>query len=207
MRKFFKEFKEFITRGNVLDMAVGIIIGSAFTAIITALVGNILTPLINCIPGSDGTSALQLVLRDPVVDEATGAVLKEAVVLDFGAVISAVVTFLITAFVLFIIVKTINSVRAGGKKLRDEAMGKAEYKQLRRDLKAQGMTRAQIEAEIDKAIAEKAAAAKAEQERKEAEEKANKPETLLKEIRDLLARSAGDDAVAAKLSSQDDAQN
>ena len=68
MKKFFKEFKEFITRGNVLDMAVGIIIGGAFTAIITALVNNILTPLINWIPGADGTGALQLVLRDAVLD-------------------------------------------------------------------------------------------------------------------------------------------
>ena len=119
MKKFFKEFKAFITRGNVLDMAVGIIIGGAFTAIITALVGHILTPLINWIPGSDGTSALQLVLREPTLDE-TGAVIKEAIILDFGAVISAVVTFLITAFVLFLIVKTVNSVRAGGKKYRAE---------------------------------------------------------------------------------------
>ena len=61
MKKFFKEFKEFITRGNVLDMAVGIIVGGAFTAIVNSLVKNILTPLINWIPGADGTSALQVV--------------------------------------------------------------------------------------------------------------------------------------------------
>ena len=64
MKKFFKEFKEFITRGNVLDMAVGIIVGGAFTAIVNSLVKNILTPLIYWIPGADGTSALQVVLRD-----------------------------------------------------------------------------------------------------------------------------------------------
>ena len=69
MKKFLKEFKEFISRGNVMDMAVGIIIGGAFTAIINAVVGNILTPLINAIPGADGTSALQIVLRDPVLAE------------------------------------------------------------------------------------------------------------------------------------------
>ena len=57
MKKFAKEFKQFITRGNVLDMAVGIIVGGAFTAIITSLVNNILTPLINWIPGADNTGA------------------------------------------------------------------------------------------------------------------------------------------------------
>ena len=125
MKKFFKEFKEFITRGNVLDMAVGIIVGSAFTAIITALVANILTPLINWIPGADNTGALQVVLRKAVLDEASN-VLTEALVIDFGAVISAVITFLITAFVLFIILKTINSIRKKGEKLREQLKKKEE---------------------------------------------------------------------------------
>ncbi len=128
MKKFFKEFKEFITRGNVLDMAVGIIIGGAFTAIITALVNNILTPLINWIPGADGTGALQLVLRDAVLD-AEGNVVTQALIIDFGAVISAIITFLITAFVLFLIVKTVNSVRARGEKLKEEHKNKMEAKE------------------------------------------------------------------------------
>ena len=115
---FWKEFKEFISRGNVLDMAVGIIIGGAFTAIITAVVNNILTPLLQMIPGmgEDGFGALQLVLRDAVVEE--GAVVAEAVVLDFGIVISALITFLLTAFVLFLIVRTVNRVRARADELR-----------------------------------------------------------------------------------------
>ena len=129
MKKFFKEFKEFITRGNVLDMAVGIIVGSAFTAIITALVANILTPLINWIPGADNTGALQVVLRKAVLDEA-GNVLTEALVIDFGAVISAVITFLITAFVLFIILKTINSIRKKGEKLREQ-LKKTEEEEIK----------------------------------------------------------------------------
>ncbi|MDE7264690.1 MAG: large conductance mechanosensitive channel protein MscL, partial [Clostridia bacterium] len=114
MKKFFKEFKEFISRGNVLDMAVGIIIGSAFTAIITAVVGNILTPLINWIPGTGDTGALQVVLRNAVYAE-DGSVLTEALVIDFGSVISAIITFLITALVLFLIIKAINDVLSGGK--------------------------------------------------------------------------------------------
>ena len=125
MKNFFKEFKEFITRGNVLDMAVGIIVGGAFTAIITALVNNILTPLINWIPGADNTGALQVVLRQAVLDDA-GNVITPALIIDFGAVISAVITFLITAFVLFLIVKTVNTVRAGGKKAREKRKKKGE---------------------------------------------------------------------------------
>ena len=133
MKKFFQEFKEFISRGNVLDMAVGIIIGGAFTAIITALVNGILTPLINSIPGAESTSALQLVLVPAVTEvvEGTTVFVKEAVIIDFGAVISAVITFLITAFVLFLVVKVINGIRNGGKKLVDKQKKKLE-KQLKK---------------------------------------------------------------------------
>lgn len=119
MKKFFKEFKTFITRGNVLDMAVGIIVGGAFTAIITALVNNILTPLINWIPGADNTGALQVVLRDAITDDA-GDVITEALIIDFGAVISAIISFLVTAFVLFLIIKTVNHVREKSEKLVEE---------------------------------------------------------------------------------------
>ena len=166
MKKFFKEFKEFITRGNVLDMAVGIIIGGAFTAIITAIVGNILTPLINWIPGSDGTGALQVVLREAVLD-ADKNVVTEALVIDFGAVISAVVTFLITAFVLFLIVKAINSVRAGGKKLAEKHKKAIEKKLAKGEITAEQAAAEQAEAAVEAAPAETT-------------------DDLLREIRDLL---------------------
>ncbi len=114
---FFGEFKEFITRGNVLDMAVGIIIGGAFTAIITALVSGILTPLLQMIgAGDDGFGALQIVLREATTNAAGAEV--PAVVLDFGIVISAIVTFLLTALMLFTIVYTINHIRAHAEKLK-----------------------------------------------------------------------------------------
>ncbi len=165
MKKFFKEFKEFITRGNVLDMAVGIIIGGAFTAIITALVNNILTPLINWIPGADGTGALQLVLRDAVLD-AEGNVVTQALIIDFGAVISAIITFLITAFVLFLIVKTVNSVRARGEKLKEEHKKKKEAK----------------EEEVIEEVVQEAAKPVVE----EVKVSTSSTEELLAEIRDLL---------------------
>ena len=119
MKKLFKEFKDFISRGNVMDLAVGMIIGAAFTAIITAIVNGILKPLINLIP--IGETGLQTVLRHAVVDEA-GNVLTEALILDWGAVISAIITFLLTALVLFMIVKIFNTM----KKKAEDAKAKAE---------------------------------------------------------------------------------
>ena len=161
MKKFFKEFKDFISRGNVLDMAVGIIIGSAFTAIITALVSGILTPLINSIPGADQTSALQLVLVPATED-------KAAVILDFGAVISAVITFLITAFVLFCIVKTFNTIREGGKKAAEK-----RKKAIEKKLKKGEITAEEAAVEVAEVAAEPAAPVETTDE-------------LLREIRDLL---------------------
>lgn len=164
---FWKEFKEFITRGNVLDMAVGIIVGGAFTAIITALVNNILTPLLQMIPGmgEDGFGALQVVLRSAAVDPTTGAVLSEAVVLDFGVVISAIISFLLTAFVLFLIVRTVNRIR----RRAEEAKAKKEAEEA-----------AKKEAEE--------AAAKAAEPAPEPVPPAPTTEELLAQIRDLLAR-------------------
>ena len=114
---FFGEFKEFITRGNVLDMAVGIIIGGAFTAIITALVNGILTPLLQMIGvGDDGFGALQVLLNRAAYEAAPETVTP--IILDFGIVISAIVTFLLTALMLFTIVYTVNRIHAHAEKVK-----------------------------------------------------------------------------------------
>lgn len=125
MKKLLQEFKAFINKGNVMDLAVGMIIGSAFTAIVTALVQNILTPLINWIPGTGDTGALQTVLREAVTDEA-GNVITPALILDWGAVISAIITFLCTAIVLFLIVKLFNKMKEAGEKAKEAAVCKDE---------------------------------------------------------------------------------
>lgn len=106
MKNLVSEFKEFINRGNVIDMAVGIIIGSAFTAIVTALTTNIVNPLIMLITGGNGTEVSGLVI--PVPGSDTG--------IDFGAFISAVINFLIVAFIVFLMVKAFNKMKDGGKK-------------------------------------------------------------------------------------------
>ena len=182
--KLWKEFKAFINKGSVLDLAVGMIIGSAFTAIVTALVKGILQPLINMIPLGDGKS-LQVVLRNPVVDEA-GTVIKEAVIMDFGAVISAIVTFLLTALVLFAIIKLINSVKGGFTGLKnDTEFLESLTPEEKATIKGKVPTRKELKA--IKAARDEAAEKAAEEEAAKAEaEKAESTDDLLRDIRDLL---------------------
>ncbi|MBO4476836.1 MAG: large conductance mechanosensitive channel protein MscL [Lachnospiraceae bacterium] len=92
-----KEFKEFISKGNVMDMAVGIIIGGAFTAIVNALVANILMPLIGLIAGGSAVSDLSFSIKDTVF--------------NYGALLQAIIDFVLIAFVLFLIIKAMNKMR------------------------------------------------------------------------------------------------
>lgn len=103
MKKFFKEFKDFITRGNVLDMAVGVIVGGAFTAIITALTSQILQPLINWLLAGTGSGLEDAVtMLKPVYDEATNALdMAKSIYINWGAFITAVINFILVAFILF----------------------------------------------------------------------------------------------------------
>ena len=125
MRKLFKEFKDFISRGNVLDLAVGMIIGAAFTAIITSIVNYVLKPLISLIPvGNDGT--FKTVLREQVVEiqEGVEVITQAEVAIIWSEVISAIISFLATALVLFIIIKVINSARRAAEKAKADLEAK-----------------------------------------------------------------------------------
>ena len=106
MKKFLAEFKEFISRGNVIDLAVGVIIGGAFSAIVTSLTDNIIKPLINCIGGAEVQGKIHLVGDNYI---------------DYGSFISAVINFLIMAFVLFLLVKAMNKMMSLGKKKEEPA--------------------------------------------------------------------------------------
>ncbi len=122
MKKFFKEFKEFITRGSVLDMAVGVIVGSAFTAIVTALSNNILKPIINWILtlifGQNSLSDIYTYLKKVEVDGVVD--LTQSIYIDWGAFINAIINFIIIAFVLFVIVKTINNFQRKMRELEEK---------------------------------------------------------------------------------------
>ena len=186
MKKFFEEFKKFIARGNVVDMAVGVIIGGAFSSIVTALTNQILMPIINwilaAIIGKDGMEGAVTILSR-AEDELGNLDLANSIYIDWGAFITAIINFLLIALVLFLIIKALNMASDGLKKSADKyaPLTKQEIRELRK----QGKTGAEIEqAAKDKAAAEEQAAALA------AEEAAkNAPKTqeqLLGEIVEIL---------------------
>ena len=184
MKKFFSEFKKFISRGNVIDLAVGVIIGGAFTAIVTALTNGVLKPLINfiisLIIGGDDATGIYSFLK-PVYD-ADGVIdMAASIYIDWGALISAIINFFLIAFVLFLIIKAINKAKDMGA--TDEKM---EKKIAKRQAAGKKLTKKQ-----EKYLAAKEAArVAAEEEAKKAEEEANKlsrSEQLLTEIKELLA--------------------
>ena len=110
MKKFFVEFKEFISRGNVMDMAIGVIIATAFGKITTSLVNDVFMPLIGYIIGGVDLSTLNITLSPAVLDEA-GEVVKEAVVIGIGTFLTTVIDFILVAFVVFLVVKAFNAAK------------------------------------------------------------------------------------------------
>ena len=193
MKKFFQEFKKFITRGNIVDMAVGVIVGSSFTAIVNGLSNFVLKPLINAL--------LALLLGGDALDQvytylvkaydAEGAIdLTKSIYIDWGSFINAIINFFLVAFVLFSIVKIINKVREGGKKLETEAREGRPSKEDRKEMKKRGIKFSDADAVADyyEEKAQKEAAAKAAAAEKARLEKEANPSTedLLKQIRDLL---------------------
>jgi len=108
--KMLQEFKQFAMKGNVVDMAVGIIIGGAFGKIVSSMVNDILMPPIGILLGGVNFSDLKLVLKDKMIDSA-GSVIKEAVTLNYGQFIQTTIDFLIIAAAIFILIKGMNSMK------------------------------------------------------------------------------------------------
>ena len=107
MKKFFEEFKEFALKGNVMDMAVGVIIGAAFGNIITALTENVINPLIGCIGNPEVTGFVIPLIKGQEI--------------NLGALITAIINFILMAFVLFLVIKAMNKAMTIGKKKEEEA--------------------------------------------------------------------------------------
>ncbi len=206
MKKFFGEFKKFITRGNVVDMAVGVIVGGAFTAIVNGLSNFVLKPLINyllfLISGGKGNplEAIYTFLHTvPQVDE-TGAEiagtidLTKSIYIDWGSFINAIINFFLIALVLFIIVRTINSIRtkhdevaAGIRTAKPTKEEKAEMKAAGINYKDNDAVMAFRDAKAQKQAEEEAEAARIAEE-EAAKERALNPTTedLLKDIIKIL---------------------
>ena len=113
-----KEFKEFITRGNVLDMAVGVIIAGAFGKITASLVNDVVMPFIGWIFGGADLTKLNIVLREAVMDGEE--VVKEAVTIGIGTFISTIIDFIIIALIVFLIVRAFNRAREAAEKKKAE---------------------------------------------------------------------------------------
>ncbi len=111
MKKFMEEFKAFIARGNVMDMAIGVIIGGAFASITGSLVSNIITPLLAALFNSPNTDALNITLRAATED-------TEAIVLGLGTFIGTIINFLIIALVIFSVIKALNKASEMAKALK-----------------------------------------------------------------------------------------
>ena len=118
MKKIIAEFKEFISRGNVMDMAIGVIIATAFGKITTSLVNDVLMPLISWLVGARDMSALNLLVRPEVLNDA-GEVVLESITIGFGTLLGTVIDFILVALVVFAIVKAANMARARLEKQKE----------------------------------------------------------------------------------------
>lgn len=215
VKQFFDEFKKFIMRGNVLDMAVGVIVGGAFTAIVNGLSNYILKPIINwlivLVLGKEGLTGAVTFLSKTyklvdtgTVDASGAAILKteidlaNSIYIDWGQFISAIINFLLIAFVLFTIVKVMNGLAEAQEKAAQEY--KTE-KAIMKKYRKLGLNKKQAHAKYAEDLAAEKAAAeakaaeetrvaeeKAAEEARIAEEKATANTRLLEEIRDLLKK-------------------
>ena len=193
MKKIWQEFKKFINRGNVVDMAVGVAVASAFTAIVTAFTKGFVSPIIAMITGESSLSALKYVLRPEVLAEDGVTVVTPEVALLWGAFVQAILDFLIIAVVFFAVIKVVATLRKHAEKVQKEMKN---YFTDADEKEAAAKAEAEAKAAAEKAEAEAMAAADAlaaaEAARAACEEKAKeaarleREETLLREIRDLL---------------------
>lgn len=124
MKKFFSDFRAFINKGNVVDMAVGVVIATAFGAITKSLVADVIMPLISLATGANSIKDLSVVLKAPILDEA-GAVLTEGITLNYGNFLQTIIDFLIIALCVFIFIrfltKSAEKAKALLKKKEEEA--------------------------------------------------------------------------------------
>ena len=202
MKKFFGEFKKFITRGNVLDMSVGVIVGGAFTAIVNGLSNFVLKPVINwllaLVLGKGSLSEVYTFLGEPAYKLAEDGVtqvvdLANSFYIDWGAFINAIINFLLIAIVLFSIVRIINKMKESGAEAKKD---RAEEKEAVKKYRGQGISKkeavARYRADLKRAEEEKAAAEKAAADAAAAAEAAKEKEMdVLKDIRELLRAQAG----------------
>ncbi len=192
LKSLWQEFKAFISRGNVVDMAVAVIIGAAFNAIVTSLTNNIIKPLINwAIASAVGGDNIGLVtmLKPVYIDGvvANGIDMANSIYIDWGTFIMKIIDFILIALVLFVIIKVFMGLKNASAKAAEKA-NKQKEKMVAK-LKKQGVSEEEAQAQAEAQLAETAAAAPAAPAQPTTEE-------LLLQIRDLLAAQNGNATVA-----------
>lgn len=198
MKNFFNEFKKFITRGNVLDMSVGVIVGGAFTAIVNGLSNFVLKPVINfllaLILGKGSLDSIVTFLGTPVYTSEGTIDMANSFYIDWGAFINAIINFLLIAIVLFSIVKIMNSIKDSNGRLTEVLKKNTLNRSERKELKKAGVNildrdavKAYFEKKEEEAKKQAEEEARIEEEKKLAERLANPTtEDLLKQIKELL---------------------
>ena len=193
MKKFWQDFQKFIKRGNVVDMAVGVAVASAFTAIVTAFTKGFINPLLALISNNSTQDELKWVIRPEIIDEATEEIIQSEVAILWGGFVQAIINFIIVALSLFIVMRLAAHFSTRAKKLStdvknlltdedEKAAAAAEALKLEEEAKAKA--EAEMKAKEEAARLEAEALAQAKLLEKENREK--REEELLSEIRDLL---------------------
>ena len=189
MKKIFGEFKEFISRGNVVDMAIGVIVGSAFSAIVTSFTNKIIMPLVNLLlslGGENGLESAYTFLKRGYTDGVLD--LTKSIYIDWGAFITAIINFLIIAMTLFIILRVAMKSREYFQSAQQKLIKSKPTKEEKKILAERGVSKKDKKAYMEALIAYRAEL----EEKKKQEANKPKPETeadVLKEIRDLLKAS------------------
>lgn len=191
LKQLLQDFKKFITRGNVVDMAVAVIIGGAFNAIVTSLTNNIIKPLINWVIAlAVGGNSLGLItMLKPMYKEGeTVPDMTTSIYIDWGTFIMKIIDFLLIALVLFIIIKVFMGLQNARNEFKSEE-AKADRKRAKAIMKEKKISYldAMDQVKAEKEAAAAAAAAEAEEAAKNAPAPAPTTEELLTQIRDLLA--------------------
>ncbi len=132
-----QEFKDFIAKGNVMDMAVGIILGAAFTAIVGSLVSDLINPIISLFMGGVDFSSMHFLLGDGEYASMAAAEEAGAAVFAYGRFIMAIINFLIIAWVVFLLVKMVNRIKEASAKEEEEAAEEAPAGPSQEDLLAE----------------------------------------------------------------------
>lgn len=191
VKSFFSDFKAFITKGSIFDLAVAVVIGAAFGKIVTSLVNDIIMPVVTKLIGGNSVADWKIVLVEEVLN-ADGAVATAECAIYYGNFIQAIIDFLIVAFFIFLALRIIIGIKntLAKQNAGEIVFDKAERKAIAKQLKSEGKNKAEIGKIIAAKEADIIAAKKAEEDKKAKEETAKHQTTeqLLTQIRDLLAK-------------------